>query len=392
MIYEPQALLCHRNQKSLVEHQARNIELRGRMDVYRVREKHQRTKQTDHLLALHQSKITRKIKQRLAWRYPKAVARTADVFRRITDLTGSHRSFRLWSGLISAGAYWTGVKSEGITLASLRELIESPLPILMFHSISVPADRYEKAHRLSPDRLRRFVRWLKDANYQTIVPSQGLPSIVGSRNVMLTFDDGYEDFYSEAFPILRQNEFASVLFVVVNRIGQTNSWDASTRLRQRPLLSLQQLRELQRHGVTIGSHSLTHPRLPELSDHELRRELEESKRRLEDLLSTEVTCFAYPYGLTDDRVRTSVAVAGYKLAMTTEPGLSFWDDPLAIKRIGLSEQDTLADFILKLTRGRSIRQDAITKLHSNLYKGINALPMPANRMLKEMGYWLRHQR
>ena len=208
---------------------------------------------------------------------------------------------------------------------------------------------------------------------------------------MLTFDDGYEDFYSEGFPVLEQYGFSATLFVVVDQIGTTNSWDAKTPLRQRRLLSLAHLRELQRHGFTLGSHSLTHPWLPGLPDHELHREVTGSKARLEDLLGAEVTCFAYPYGGMDEPVRAAVARAGYKMAMTVEPGLSFWDDPLAIRRIGLSEADILADFILKLMSGRSFRQDALAQLHEALYAGVCALPAPAPRMIKQLARQLRRR-
>jgi peptidoglycan/xylan/chitin deacetylase (PgdA/CDA1 family)/GT2 family glycosyltransferase len=389
MIFEPQAIVCHRNPKNLTECHARNAELCGQIDVYRVRQKHQRTTQTEHLLALHEAKRIRKLKQRLAWQYPSAVRRIGEVCRRVADRTGSHLCFRLWSRLIAATAYWDGVKSRGVTLTSLRELIGSPLPVLMFHSISIPADRYERAHRLSPLRFRRFVRWLSDADYKSIDPFQWLSAPTDPRNVMLTFDDGYEDFYSNGFPVLQENGFSATIFVVVDRIGATNSWDTQTRLGQRALLSLQQLRELQRYGITLGSHSLTHPRLPGLPHHELRREVTDSKSRLEDLLGTEVTCFAYPYGGVDERVRAAVAEAGYKMAMTTEPGLSFWDDPLTVKRIGLSEKDLLADFLLKLRSGRSSRLDLLEQLQEALYASVYALPAPAPRLIKQAVHWLR---
>jgi peptidoglycan/xylan/chitin deacetylase (PgdA/CDA1 family) len=389
MIYEPQAIVWHHNSKNLSDYQASNAELSARTDVYRMRRKRQRTTLADQALILHGAKGIRKFKQRLLWRYPSAARRIGGICQRVTDLTGLHACFQLERRLTSATAYWDGLKSEGMTLASLRELVGAPLPVLMFHSISVPTDRYERPHRLSPTRFRRFVRCLKDANYTSISPSQWLSGSTGPRSVMLTFDDAYEDFYSEGFPVLQQSGLSSTLFVVVDRIGKANSWDADTRLQQRPLLSLQQLRELRRQGVTFGSHSLTHPRLPELSDHELRREVTDSKSRLEDLLGAEVICFSYPYGRVDERVRAAVAKAGYKMAMTTEPGLSYWDDPLTVKRIGLSERDLLADFLLKLRTGRSLRQDANAQLYEALYASIHALPAPAPQMIRRTVNWLR---
>jgi hypothetical protein len=92
----------------------------------------------------------------------------------------------------------------------------------------------------------------------------------------------------------------------------------------------------------------------------------------------------------DERVKAAVAKAGYKMAMTTEQGLSFWDDPLAIRRIGLSENDMLSDFILKVKIGRSYRQVALARLDMALRTGFNALRAP--RMIKQTVHWLLRQR
>jgi peptidoglycan/xylan/chitin deacetylase (PgdA/CDA1 family) len=144
---------------------------------------------------------------------------------------------------------------------------------------------------------------------------------------------------------------------VVERIGQSNVWDEANGYGKRNLLSLAQIRELHRYGIQCGSHSLTHPFLTQLSNADLRREVVDSKHRLEDLLGSEVSCFAYPYGDVDARVRRAVAEAGYKIGMTTEEGLNVWNDPLCLKRANVSEKDTVIDFALKLATGKDYRQD-----------------------------------
>ena len=389
MIYEPEALVWHRNSKNLIDHRAKNERRQGQLDVYRVRQKGQRTPQTQRLLHLHRTKPVRKLKERLAWQYPAAMQLFAELCRNVTDCTGSRLFFRLWGSFGVAAAYWEGVKSEGVSRNSLQELIGSPVPVLLFHSISVPIDRDERRHHLSPHRFRRFMKWLSDANYKTVSPSDLLISPSASRQVIITFDDAYDDFYSEAYPVLEQHGFSATLFVVVDRIGATNSWSAIRNNRPRKLLSLQQLRELHRRGMTLGSHSLTHAWLPGLTDPELRREVTDSKLRLEDLLGAEVTCFAYPSGGVDGRVLAAVAKAGYKIAMSVDQGLSFWDDPLAIRRIGVSERDVLADFMLKLIFGRSYRQDTVAKLQKALYTGAYELHPPTARMITKAVHWLR---
>lgn len=369
LIYEPHALVIHRNPKNLCDFQARSAKRHGQADVYRVREKRQYTTQTQRLLRLHRTKGAQRIKEQLAWQCPSVMHRVGEFCRSITDLTGSLLFFRIWHSVISASAYWEGVKSEGVTRTSLRKLIGSPLPVLLFHSISNAANQKEREYHISSPRFRQFMQWLSDTNYKSTTPLELLSGPIDTKKVMITFDDGYEDFYWEGFPCLQQHGLSATVFVVVGRIGATNSWDEKDGFRSRRLLSVTQLRELQHQGLTLGSHSLTHPWLPALSDADLRREVVNSKLRLEDLLGSEVTCFAYPSGGMDARVRSAVAKAGYKMGMSLKSGLSIWDDPLSISRIDLSENDFLSDFVSKVVFGRSYRQAALARLPRILRNG-----------------------
>src|SRR5262249_35103811 len=137
-----------------------------------------------------------------------------------------------------------------------------------------------------------------------------------SNPMVLTFDDGYRDFYSEVFPLVSSMALKPLVFVVVNHIGGTNVWDRDYGVREQQLLDLVQIREMDKYGVQFGSHSLSHPSLTQLSDSELRREVFDSRSRLEDMLGHDVSCFAYPYGDLDARVRVAVADAGYRFAFT----------------------------------------------------------------------------
>ena len=149
------------------------------------------------------------------------------------------------------------------------------------------------------------------------------------RSVCLTFDDGYRDFYTGVFQPVKVSVSRAIVFVVLDRLGEKNTWDRTVPgMKSRQLLSVSQIREMHRHGIHFGSHTLTHPCLLKLSDPELQRQIGVSKARLEELLGSEVTCFAYPFGDVDKRVRAAVAEAGYKLAMTMHSGMNGWSDPL----------------------------------------------------------------
>ncbi len=114
--------------------------------------------------------------------------------------------------------------------------------------------------------------------------------------------------------------------------------------------------------MQFGSHSLTHRLLTDLSDKELEREVGDSKRKLEDLLGTEVFCIAYPWGGVDGRVRAAAARAGYKIGMTTQEGFNRCEDPLCLRRTNVCEIDNLLWFLLKLATGRDLRLRTIERL------------------------------
>ncbi|MGA2631502.1 MAG: polysaccharide deacetylase family protein [Terriglobia bacterium] len=113
--------------------------------------------------------------------------------------------------------------------------------------------------------------------------------------------------------------------------------------------------------------------LPGLPDADLCREVVESKARVEDLLGSDVTCFAYPGGGVDARVRAAVARAGYSFVFSTRAGLNFRGDPLCLRRIRVTEGDTAIDLALKLSTGRSIRQDLPGKVARGFRTSLQAL-------------------
>jgi peptidoglycan/xylan/chitin deacetylase (PgdA/CDA1 family) len=221
------------------------------------------------------------------------------------------------------------------------------------------------------------MRWFRATGYKTATLAQWLQGSVPNKHVLLTFDDGYDDLFNELLPLVIEHRYKPVVFLVADRIGSSNLWDQQTGLRARNLLSLGQIREMQKYGVQFGSHTLTHPFLPSISDAELQREVCDSKSRLEDMLGVEITSFAYPFGGVDMRVRSAVATAGYKVAFTTKPGLNWWNDPLTQRRAGVNDYTSLLDFALKLRNGsgfvgsiaarlRSLEQELPTRSLRNL--------------------------
>ncbi|MFN3134542.1 MAG: polysaccharide deacetylase family protein [Candidatus Kryptonium sp.] len=153
------------------------------------------------------------------------------------------------------------------------------------------------------------------------------------KTVILTFDDGYEDNYTIAFPILRKYNFKAVIFLVPGL--KENLWDKDKTLEPRlKLLSEEQILEMSRYGFEFGSHSLTHPCLTKIGKEEAVEEIFKSKEKLERLLRRKVISFAYPYGKLNEEVKSIVIQAGYKYAVAGDCAHPFIDDDLlCIRRI-----------------------------------------------------------
>jgi peptidoglycan/xylan/chitin deacetylase (PgdA/CDA1 family)/glycosyltransferase involved in cell wall biosynthesis len=365
---EPEAIVHHHNTKNALTQHYDILRRAGQLDVYRRRKKKQFNARLQLLAQMHCGSPVRKLAHRAAWHFPWTFKMADSLARKTTDLTGSRNSFRLWYRA-TAAEYWKGIRAAGETIETLRDLYPCRTPVLMLHEVSAPTELRMMSLAISPERFARYMQRLKRLGCASALPTEWHKRAAG-RRVILTFDDAYEDFMTNAFPVLDRLGFQATVFVVVDRIGKTNEWDAANGFKPRRLLTLGQIRELHRYGVHFGSHSLTHARLTGVSDSELEREVRDSKRKLEDLLGAEAPCFAYPWGLADMRVRSAVARAGYKVAFTTEEGLNASDDPLSLKRISLAEVDTLPEFAFKMATGRDLRQMTKAFLtRKGFYKG-----------------------
>ena len=119
--------------------------------------------------------------------------------------------------------------------------------------------------------------------------------------------------------------------------------------------------------MRFGSHTLTHPSLVRLDDAQLRRELVESRRKLQDLLGEEVNLLAYPYGDANRRVRAAAIEAGYRMAFTTVEGLNVWEDPFAMRRIAFNQMLPPILYRWNLRSGHGLRSSVKNELRP-LYK------------------------
>ena len=230
------------------------------------------------------------------------------------------------------------------------------LPILMYHRIASDGPSGLAPYRVSRDRFERQLAYLRRHGYRTISLAQWHDArhrrdgIVDDRVVLLTFDDGYRDFLTDAWPLLRAFGFGATLFVATDWVGGRAEWDRSFG-EPAELLGWDELRCLAAAGVEIGAHSRSHPWLTRLPADRIVAEGLESRQRLESELGRPVTFMAYPYGDENLLVRRAMAGCGYAAALSTRPGLTrLADNPMSMPRQLIAGDDDLDAFVAKLGR------------------------------------------
>lgn len=175
------------------------------------------------------------------------------------------------------------------------------------------------------------------------------------RPVVITFDDGFADFYTGALPALKKYGFVATIFLATDHIGKTSYWLAAEGEGDRPMLSWEQVRELDRSGIECGAHTRTHPQLDTLRTAQAQDEIVGSKRALECNLGKPVVSFAYPHGYHSAATKKLVKQAGFSAACAVKHAMSHQtDDPFALARI-IIEADTDLLTFKNLLSGRGIK-------------------------------------
>lgn len=188
----------------------------------------------------------------------------------------------------------------GVCLPLLAARNLSPrLIVLMYHAIPATDDRHPDQLGVSQRRFADHLRWLAELQFPVVPLAAGVRQLrqgaLTRPVVALTFDDGYQSFYENALPILREHGYPATVFVVPGIMEGQASRDALPD-RLGPLFGWSEASRLLRHGVTIGAHTMTHRMLSRLSLDEARREVIDSKRAIEDALGVAVDEFSYPFG------------------------------------------------------------------------------------------------
>jgi peptidoglycan/xylan/chitin deacetylase (PgdA/CDA1 family) len=229
--------------------------------------------------------------------------------------------------------------SSGLARAqALRAARQFYVPVFIYHHVKnlKPADNAtERGLTILPSQFRAQLQYVKGHGYHTISAAALTAALLGkgklpSKPVVLTFDDGYRDMYTNVYPLLQRLHMVATFFVVPGFLGTTR------------YLTWKQVEDMSRHGMDVEAHTMTHPDLTLVSAAQARDEIARSRQLLQSRLHTAVQVFAYPYGDYNAAVLRDVRVTGYSAAFTTHQG---WIESsagmLTLPRVYANHDDTV---------------------------------------------------
>lgn len=230
------------------------------------------------------------------------------------------------------------------------------VPVLMYHQVADTERADRSPYCVSPERFRSHMRRLADHGYRAVPLESLLAWLEGGPSLkhgdfVLTFDDGFRGVRDHALPALERLGWPCAVFVVTDLLGGVDSWNSEAGIHA-SLLTSNELIEMRSRGCEIHSHTCTHRSLPQLDDDELSAELTGSREALMKLLGAGAYCLAYPFGRLDDRVRAAAVAAGYRAALSVQPGFNRQEvDRFQIRRIDVVGHDTDTALLRKIQLG-----------------------------------------
>ncbi|MFA6198319.1 MAG: polysaccharide deacetylase family protein [Patescibacteria group bacterium] len=204
------------------------------------------------------------------------------------------------------------------------------IPIIMYHYIRIndPEDEKGVSLSVSPMHFAQQLDDLKQRGYQTITFQDLMSRNLPSKPIILTFDDGYEDFYTTAYPELARHQMTAVVYVIAD-------------FQKPEYLTPGQTLYLASRGIEIGSHTLDHASLDKTSAQETIRQLTGSRQLLEQMTGRPVVSIAYPFGSFDAEIERLAIQAGYQFGVTTVGGLADLAQPMELMRFRAKDIATL---------------------------------------------------
>jgi peptidoglycan/xylan/chitin deacetylase (PgdA/CDA1 family) len=218
-------------------------------------------------------------------------------------------------------------------------------PVILYHKIDKPGPGVlVRGGFTPPARFARQMSYLKKQGYVFYSASELIDyyrehGAFPDNGITITFDDGWKDNYLNAFPVLRDLGIKATIFLIPSCIGQVSTKAMARGETQRAHLSREEILEMALHGIEFGSHSVNHKLLHQLPPEEVKFEVHESKKLLENLVEQSCRVFAYPAGFYSAAVEKIIEEAGYVAAFTTTYGPKEPLDLYALNRIEILRRD-----------------------------------------------------
>lgn len=208
-------------------------------------------------------------------------------------------------------------------------------------------------HSVKPWQLEKFAHQMERIKKigKPIFAYRGKNCDRESYNIAVTFDDGFNNFIQNAYPILIEKRIPVTLFITTGYLGKSPGWikDPSHENAQELLMTEDQLRAFPVDEIMIGSHCITHPRLTSLKKEKIIEELSGSKRHLEEIINREVIILSFPYDDYNDEVIKLAKIAGYSNVYKDTPSFPLLKtDNFLLGRISVSLEEWDIEFWLKL--------------------------------------------
>lgn len=241
----------------------------------------------------------------------------------------------LSSSVVSTTAVVAGRKASRAAISSLADV-----PVLNYHKV----DNYYHALSISPEEFEEQMAYLSQNDFTTITPDQLMAYLnhdraLPEKPILITFDDGYLDNYTNAYPVMKKYGFTATIFLVTSKVGKEENF-----------MNWDQVRTMQKDGFVFGSHTVSHAALTKISHELVMTELIDSRKEMEQQLGVKVRYFAYPTGVYNLQSEEMVKQAGYKAAFTIRYGQAGAEsNPYALERIPIFRgQHTFRSFFVRL--------------------------------------------
>ena len=229
------------------------------------------------------------------------------------------------------------------------------IPVLYYHKIDYPKkDAVYKGLYVTPKQFKMQVALLKFLGYDTVSPKDILSFVKGhkisvKKPLLITFDDGYENNYLNAYPVLKAAGFTSLIFISTGFIEKKNIVSDEREKVREDFLNKSEIKDMFKDGFFIGSHGINHYYLDSLEEGVLLGELIASKAYLENILNAPVDFFSYPFGAYNPNVMRAVKKTGYLGAFTTARGrVGVGDNSYELKRIPVNGYNSIFNFLYKI--------------------------------------------